>query len=638
MKRVSLKLLSWFSALLLSIGTATASSLDDPIRVEAFVDGLVNPLMLNHDSPSGVVAVAKDGNLLVAKGYGYQDIENRLAVNPEKTLFRPGSVSKLFTWVAVMQQVEQGRLELDTDVNQYLKTFKIKETYDQPITLRHIFTHTAGFEEGALAYLILQSPDNILPLDEAMARLQLGRVNPPGAQTAYSNYATALAGLIVQNVSGVPFNQYIEQNIFQPLGMNNSTFEEPLPERLKPQMAKSYAVEAGKFVEKPFELVSNFGPAGSLSSSGTDMLRFAQAILNGGELDGNRILKEETVDQMLSKQFSHDDRLLGMGLGFYANDLAGHEVWGHGGDLQWFHSQLGIDRENGLAFFVSFSGAGGRVPRSAFAPTLYEEFVSRAESTVPAAPQDFAERSGKYAGSYGFWRSNFNNFEKVLGLSGAIEVAPTGDNTLMVAMADKAKQYVEVDTNLFRALDSSTTLASGINPELLAFQENDQGEITGFVMDGFPFMSLRKLPFYDTSTFNFALLALSVLIFIAVLLRRYYQRRTVRTMPAAEKSATRAAVYAAAAHLAVLVIGAVVLATVMENLFEGVPLSLKLWLILPIVASLLTAYLVYRNIGVWQQGVFNGVLPRVRFTAVTLGAVFMTWFYYYWNMLGYHFL
>ncbi|WP_295801504.1 serine hydrolase [uncultured Microbulbifer sp.] len=638
MKRVTLQLLSWFSALLFSIGTVSAASLDDPATVEAFADGLVNPLMQNHDSPSGVVAVAKDGNLLVAKGYGYQDIESRVAVDPAKTLFRPGSVSKLFTWVAVMQQVEQGKLDLDTDVNTYLKSFQIKDTFDEPITLRHIFTHTAGFEDGAIAYLILESPENILPLEEAMARLQLARVNPPGAQTAYSNYATALAGLIVQNVSGVPFNDYIEQNIFQPLGMENSTFEEPLPDSLKSQMAKSYAVEAGKYVEKPFELVSNFGPAGGLSSTGTDMLRFAQAILNGGELDGNRILKQETVDLMLSKQFSHDDRLLGMGLGFYANDLNGQEVWGHGGDTQWFHSQLGVDRANGLVYFVSFSGSGGRVPRSAFAPTLYEEFLPREEDAVPAAPQDFAERAGKYAGSYGFWRSNFTNFEKVLGLSGGIEVAPTGENTLVVGMSDKTKQYVEVDTNLFRALDSSTTLAAGINPELLAFQENEQGEITGFVMDGLPFMSLRKLPFYATSSFNFLLLGVSVLIFIAVLLRRYYQRRTVRTLPSEEKTATRAAVYTAVAHLLVLVVGIVVLSSAMENLFEGVPLSLKLWLILPIVATLLTGYLVYRNVSVWQQGLFKGVMPRVRFTAVTLGALFMAWFYYYWNMLGYHFL
>ena len=159
----------------------------------------------------------------------FEDVENLVPVDPAETLFRPGSISKLFTWVAVMQLVEQGKLDLDTDVNTYLETFQIKDTFEEPITLRHIMTHTPGFEDGGIGYLIISDADRVLPLAESMKRYQPERVNPPGAQTAYSNYATAIAGLIVANASGLSFNNYIQKYIFDPLAMNNSTFEEPLP-------------------------------------------------------------------------------------------------------------------------------------------------------------------------------------------------------------------------------------------------------------------------------------------------------------------------------------------------------------------------------------------------------------------------
>ena len=211
----------FYSLLLTSNLMAATSSLDDPAVVEAFVDGLVKPLMKNNNSPSGTVAIARNGELIFAKGYGFQDVEQQIPVVADRTLFRPGSTSKLFTWVGVMQLVEQGKLDLDADVNEYLKTFKIKDTFERPVTLRDIMTHTPGFEDGGLGYLIIEDPDKAIPLRDAMERYQPARVNPPGAHSAYSNYGTALAGLIIANISGMEFAEYIQQNIFNPLGMNN---------------------------------------------------------------------------------------------------------------------------------------------------------------------------------------------------------------------------------------------------------------------------------------------------------------------------------------------------------------------------------------------------------------------------------
>ena len=575
--------------------------------------------------------------MIFAKGYGYADVEAQLPVDPEATLFRPGSISKLFTWVAVMQLVEQGKLDLDTDVNTWLESFQIKDTFEEPITLRHIMTHTPGFEDGGLGYLIIDDPDNVIPLREAMQRYQPERVNPPGVQTAYSNYATSLAGLIVENVSGTPFNDYIRQNILDPLGMNGSSFAEPLPEHLEAHMAKSYKAEAGTFKEQPFEIVANFGPAGALSATATDMLRFAQAILNGGELDGVRILEADTLAEMTTRNFTHDDRLTGMALGFYESDYNGYRIIGHGGDTQWFHSDLSIDVENNLAIFASFGGSGGRVPRSAVVTEIYDEFFP-AEVQRPTPPEDFTERAARYAGAYGFWRGNFSKIERVFGMGNAVQVAPTEDNTLIVAFAGGAKQYVEVEHNLFVERDPGISLIAGISPRQIAFQEDESGAVTGFVMDGLAFMSLRRLPAYATPSFNLSLLGLALLVLLGFALRRWFQRREIAALGDADRQALRAATLASVAHLVTVVLGAVVVSIVMDNLINGFPSLFKAWLVLPIVATLATLYLVYSTVVVWRFGTLAGVWARLRYTSVALAALFMGWFYWYWNILGFQYL
>lgn len=628
------------SAISLALGTmasAAPSSLDDPAALEAFIDGVVKPLMKNNNSASGTVAISSHGELIFAKGYGFEDIETQTPVDPYTTLFRPGSVSKLATWVSVMQLVEQGKLDLDADVNTYLQSFQIKDTFEEPITLRHIMTHTSGFEDGGFGYLIIEDPEKTIPLRDAMERYQPVRVNPPGTHTAYSNYATSLAGLIVENVSGVPFSDYVQQNIFDPLGMTNSSFVEPLPPSFAEHMAKSYMPEAGAYLEKPFEIISNFAPAGAQSSTSIDMVKFAQAILNGGELNGNRILRSETVEQMLTRNFSHDDRLMGMLLGFYETDYNGSRVIGHGGDTQWFHSFLGIDRDKDLALFVSFGSPGGSVTRYAVTTGIYDEFFPRIESP-PVPPEDFAERASKYAGTYAFWRGNFSKIEKAFGISSVVQIAPTKENTLLMAFGGGAKQYVEVEKNLFRELNSNLSLVAGISPRQIAFQENADGVVTGFVMDGLPFMSLRKLPGYATPSFNFSLLGLSLLVLLGFALRRYFQRREIALLSEGSRSAIKGAFYASATHLLVVILGAVVISIVMKNLISGFPLLFKVWLILPIAATLTTLYLLYQTVRVWQQRLLTGVWSRIRYSLVTLSALFMCWFYWYWNILGFQYL
>src|SRR5512146_1875534 len=258
--------------------------------VEAFLDAAV-PMQLDGENIAGaVVVVVKDGQVLFEKGYGYSDVKARKPVSPTDTLFRPGSISKLFTWTAVMQLVAQGKLDLDRDVNDYLD-YKIPATFPQPITLRTLMTHTPGFEETDKD-LFTDEQKYLLPLRDYMAAHIPRRIFLPGTTPAYSNYGASLAGYIVQRVSGQPFEEYVRQHIFQPLQMTHSTFAQPLPPNLKPLMSQGYQLSSQ--APKDFEMVQAF-PAGSLSSSADDLTHFIIAHLQDGQYGDAGILQPQAA-------------------------------------------------------------------------------------------------------------------------------------------------------------------------------------------------------------------------------------------------------------------------------------------------------------------------------------------------------
>ena len=335
---------------------ATTRGVRDRAELAAFLDGIMLANLRDKHVAGATVAVVKDGQLFYAKGYGYSDVDKRSQVDPERTLFRIGSTSKLFTWTAVMQLVEQGKLDLDTDVNRYID-FKIPATYAQPITLRHIMTHTPGFEEDGRD-LITKDSSTLVPLGTWLATHIPGRVRPPGTFASYSNYATALAGYVVQRVSGVPFDDYIERNILVPLGMTHTTTRQPLPAMLRADMSDGYNWEGGHYAPEKYEYVLP-APAGSMAASATDMAKFMIAHLQKGELNGKRILAESTATRMHARAFAHDARLPGYALGFYEKSSHDLRIIGHGGDTQYFHTDLALMPSEKLGVFVSYNTTTG---------------------------------------------------------------------------------------------------------------------------------------------------------------------------------------------------------------------------------------------------------------------------------------
>jgi CubicO group peptidase (beta-lactamase class C family) len=472
------------SATLPSPGVAQLTRAD----AEAWLDGFMSFALPRGDIAGAVVVIVKDGQVLVQKGYGYSDVAKQTLVNPEQTLFRPGSVSKLFTWTAVMQMVEQGKVDLDADVNQYLD-FKIPARDGKPITLRNIMTHTAGFEEHVKG--LMSTEKEPVPTIEAVLKAGIpARVFGPGETPAYSNYATALAGYIVARVSGMSFDDYLDANVFAPLDMQYATFRQPLPERLQPYMSKGYVLASQP--DKPYEIVGP-SPAGSLAASGVDMGHFMIAHLQNGRYGDKQILKPETAQQMHGTPTDMLPRLNRMMLGFYETNWNGHRVIAHGGDTQWFHSYLHLFLDDNVGLFVSMNSAGKDGASGGIRSALFEQFTDRyfpgdgpkGELDAATAAQHAKMIAGRYENS----RRMESSFMSALNLFSSVKVVPSEDNTITISMlqnlAGAPAKYREIEPFVWREVGGKHLVSAKV----------DNGRVVRWSFDEVsPFMMFEPAP------------------------------------------------------------------------------------------------------------------------------------------------
>jgi CubicO group peptidase (beta-lactamase class C family) len=369
--------------------------------LSAFFDGLVPFALERGDVAGGVISVVKDGKVIFAKGYGYADLKQRKPVSVDSSLFRIGSTSKLFTWTAVMQLVEQGKLDLDRDINDYLD-FKIPPFEGKPITLRNVMTHTPGFEDVARGLIAYTAKD--VNLENYLKTHLPARIFPPGKVVAYSNYGCGLAGYIVQRVSGQDFDAYVQQHIFAPLDMQRSTFAQPLPATLAPMMAEGYKTASdGK--AKGFEFVDP-AAAGAVSTTAMDMGNFMIAQLQDGRFNDTRILQQGTAEQMHTPQRTEAPGLNGFALGFYQENRNGQRIIGHAGDLNYFHSDLHLLLDANVGIFMSFNSAGNEGGAHVIRSAVFDGFLDRyfpvnqpALPTASTAAADAARVSGWYLAS-----------------------------------------------------------------------------------------------------------------------------------------------------------------------------------------------------------------------------------------------
>jgi CubicO group peptidase (beta-lactamase class C family) len=295
----------------------------DPINrteTERWLDETMARQLEDHHVPGAAVVVVSDGEVVLAKGYGYADIASQRPVNANETVFSIGSTGKLVTWTAVMQGVEDGRIELDRDVNDYLtdSAVSIPDTYPEPVNLEHLGTHSAGFED-VFAGMVTDDPDEIRPMEANLAEHRPARVRPPGEFVAYSNYGTALAGHALAEQYDASFTELVDDRIFTPLEMDDTTYAQPLPARLEPRRAIGYTHQNGEYQAHDPVIWTLPPEGGSLRTTPIDMGQFMLAHLNEGEYGSERILEAETVREMHQRQFTKSEavpELNGMAYGF----------------------------------------------------------------------------------------------------------------------------------------------------------------------------------------------------------------------------------------------------------------------------------------------------------------------------------
>lgn len=600
--------------------------------LEAFLDGLM-PLQLQREDIAGaVVLVVKDGKVLFGKGYGYADVAKKTPVTTDATLFRPGSVSKLFTWTSVMQLVEQGKLDLDRDVNDYLD-FKIPPRNGKPITLRNIMTHTSGMEETVQQLFIPDSKD-LVPLDAYVKAHLPNRVFAPGTLPAYSNYATTLAGYIVQRVSGQPFDDYVEQHIFNPLKMEHTTFRQPLPAALAPLMSKGYSV--GSQPAKPFEVVQAF-PAGSVSTTAADMAHFMIAHLQDGQYEGAQILKPETAKVMHSVAFQNLPQLPGMCLGFYEETRNGHRIIGHAGDTEAFHTDLHLILDSNVGFFVSYNSAGkgeGR-PREA----LFHEFLNRYfPYQVPDTPALASAKADaeKLVGSYINSRRGDTTLFWVLSAIGQAKVALNSDGTISVNelkdLNGKPKKFREIAPMVFREVDGQ---------DLLGFKHDQDSDRDIMAID-FPFMVFQKDRWYESSSLNTFIIVTSLAVFaltlifwpVGALIRRHYGRK-LELGP--RERQVRLLVRVVCIFNLAMVLGFVIFFSIaMKNIgmmspnYNGWLRLFQLFGWLGVIGTLVAIYNVIRS---WSTP-GRWLWSKLGDVAIALSCIGFAWYALFWNLLN----
>lgn len=437
---------------------------------DAWLEGFLPYALHSSDIPGAVVVVVKDGRILTARGFGYANVEKKTPVDPATTLFRPGSVSKLVTWTAVMQLVEQKKLDLDADVNRYID-FKIPLRAGVPVTLRQIMTHTAGFEEAA-KYIIGFDRKAVPSYGDLLKQWVPNRIHDAGTTPGYSNYATSLAGYIVERVSGMPFDDYVERHIFSPLDMRSASMRQPLPAALAKHMATGYT-KPGQ--EAPgFEIVGP-APAGSMSASGTDMANFMIAHLQHGEFNGKRILSVATANMMHDSPLEkiHPRSLIRglnrMELGFFETNVNGRDVIAHLGDTEAFHTSLHLFRREGVGLYVSFNGGGKDGASNTLRGALFHDFADRyfaadAKPDVAVSPALAAEHARLMAGTWQGSRRPESSFFSLFSLLGQVEIT-VGEKGQLVVPAlvgrhGRPREWVQIAPFVWRDKEGHDKLAA----------------------------------------------------------------------------------------------------------------------------------------------------------------------------------
>ena len=528
----------------------TPSGPTDVVELESWLDGAMEAHLEAYNSAGSVVSVVKDGELFFSKGYGYADIEARKKVDPAKTLFRIGSVSKLFIWTSVMQLVEDGRLDLNKDVNTYLTD--------------------------------------------------------------------------IEQISGLSWQQYIQQNILDPLDMKQIAFDQPVPEALADDLSKGYRFQGNTFVEQGFECVP-LGHAGCASASADEMAKFMIAHLQLGRYGDSAILEEDTATLMQSG-------LHRMASGFIDHSQNGQRIIGRSGATRCFHTMLAILPERNVGIFVSHNTDTGLQAAGALVEQFMDHYYPEEDPPAITPPPLFDSRAEKFAGSYRPNRLSYRALAKLGAAISTVRVVPSGDGALLRSDTG-AKRWIEIEPLIFR---------EEFGNDRIVFTEDGEGVITHMLLTDLPVIAFDKDGPFDAPALHLTILIASTALFLLTIVlwpaTAILRWRHNVLIPGYEKFPFAARLIAWTSSLIFLsfIVGLGVAMRDPNDIVFGVPQEVGMLLYLPMAAAILVLAAIFYTYYVWRNGE-GRILSRIFYTLLTIVSLGFLWQLFYWNLLGHRY-
>jgi len=595
---------------------ALAGAIDD-IALEAYLDGVIETSMKENHIAGAVVGIMVDNKVIIKKGYGYADVANKIDVDPDKTLFRIGSVTKLFTYLSLMQLHEQGRLDLEANIQDYLPNLEIAKTYDEPIRVKNLFTHTAGFEDRIIG-LFGDSEASLKPYAQIFTEQMPARVREPGLVSSYSNHSLGIAGLIIENVSGLSWAEYVQQNILDPLGMNYATAHQPVPDALLKNSAKGYVWQAGDYVEKPFEYIP-LGAAGAMSASANAMMIFLSMQLNGGFVNGQKVIGADTLEQMQLPFYSVHPQLDSIMYGYFESNSNGVEAFGHDGATLLFFTLFMMMPNTDTGIFVSTNTSGGGALLKAVMKGLLDRYQPLELAIVPTStPSDVTAIAGTYIN----YRHAHTTPGKLNLVNGAVQITArdnAGEITLNYG-SEGPKTAIEIAPKLFQIADTDTKVF---------FDTDKHGQRRMFLgsADG----SFYKVSGFDDPDNQLFILIFAFFLMLWALIRWPIQRLRSTRQPSAAEHRARVS-YWLFTFLGLVTVFGIAIST-SERIVFGMPDALGTVLNLSYFVLLLGFFVVVNTVRLMPDVGTETAIKLMHVIRCVFAALFC-WILYDWNLVG----
>ncbi|MDM8101917.1 MULTISPECIES: serine hydrolase domain-containing protein [Oceanobacillus] len=411
-------------------------------ELEQFVDEYAEEYIGSTVAGAAIIAI-KDNQIVLSKGYGYADVENQIPMNPDTTVLEWGSITKLFVWVSAMQLAEQGELDLEEDIRTYLpEEFLTKLNYDDPITILNLMHHNAGFEEYIFD-LLFESPEQLVDLEESLKLAEPEQVYKPGEVVAYSNYSTSLAAYIIEEITGQPFYDYVNEHIFDELEMNHSTMHLPVEDNQEITRHKGigyFPGENGDFMESQSFYISMY-PSGGINGTAADLAKFAQALMPSEPEKTSLFQEDQTLQKLLTTSYAPEEGVPGLAHGFWEYD-GEYRGLTHSGNTVAYSSNMQIVPEDNFAIVILTNQAD----EIDLLFGLTDELVGRGDQTVRENLPPAAEVEGSYLSA----RRTFNGFMNLYAYLAPLDVKPMDDNEIELDLAGFKATYVQTSPYVYK--------------------------------------------------------------------------------------------------------------------------------------------------------------------------------------------